>query len=74
MSQFKIVRVTTTQDYALPIHSNGSTYNGQPVAELVEQWFNRESLNRHHISRESSRVGNSIEMLSVTVLAETLTT
>lgn len=72
MPQFKIVRVTTTQDYALPINPNGSTYNGQSVEELVEQWFNSSSLNRLHMSRDGSRVGGSIEMVSVKVIEETI--
>lgn len=68
--KYKIVRVTKTEDYILPISPDGTTYNGQTVDEIVQEWFRTYSLNRHHASRDASRIGNSVVLLDVTVVDE----
>ena len=68
--RFRVVRVTTTQDYALPVAADGRTFNGQGVEELVQSWFRDTDLNRYHASREGCRIGGSIELVDAVLVEE----
>jgi hypothetical protein len=68
MGGYKIIRVTRTDDYLLPMNADGTTHiNGWTPEECATNWFNEYSLNSSHATRDSYRIGNGSTLIGWTI-------
>lgn len=67
--KYKILRVTSTEDYILEMIDDKRTYiNGWTIKEVIEDWFKRFSMGGHHATREGSVIGNSRKYVSSEII------
>lgn len=65
----KILRVTMTVDYLIPMHDEKvSGLDGRTIPQIIKEWFKNWPLSRHHASRESFEIGGSKKLVKVEVL------
>ena len=63
--KFKIIQVTFTKDYYIPMHDDTKTkVNGWTIKEVIEDWFKRCGCPWVHASRDSHEIGNSMKYVS----------
>lgn len=66
--KFKIVEVTMTVQYMVPMHNDTITkINGWTLEEVINDWFLRRGCNGYHATRNSFEIGNSKEIVDVKV-------
>lgn len=64
--KFKILRVTLTQDYHVPMYDDKqSKINGWTIKELIKDWFYNRSLAASHATRDSHKIGFSETILKI---------
>jgi hypothetical protein len=67
--KYKIIRVTSTEDYIIEMIDDKRTYiNGWTMEEVIEDWFKRFSMGVHHASRENHVIGNSRKYVSSEII------
>lgn len=63
--------VTTTTEYLVPLLYDEpqavehTMLNGEPLSQLIEDWFVRYDINVHHASRDSHHLGGSSRVTDV---------
>jgi hypothetical protein len=58
--KFKILRVTITKDYLIPMHDDTITkINGWTLEQVIEDWFKRYPLDMYHATRDGHEIGHS---------------
>jgi len=63
--KYKILRVTSTEDYIIEMIDDKRTYiNGWTMEEIIEDWFKRFPMSGHHASREGHVIGYSRKYVS----------
>lgn len=68
--KFKIIRVTTTTDYAVEEFKNGATeINGSTIEEVEKEWFKDFPIDNHHASRDRCVVGNSVKIIKTEIMS-----
>ena len=66
--KFKILRVTTTADYLIPMIDDKRTkINGWPLDALIEDWFVYHSLSAYHATRDAYLIGNSKKFIKADI-------
>ena len=60
----KVLRVTMTIDYIVKVSEDGTTnINGWTIEEVIRDWYKNGRAGHFHASRESSRIGNSEQLV-----------
>lgn len=67
--KFKILKVTMTQDYVIPMIDEELTkINGWTIKEVVKDWFLHNDPNFSHATRDGHRIGNSRKVIDVSFI------
>ena len=67
--KYKYLKVVSTSIYLVEMTDDNCTnVNGWTPEKVVEEWFNRFSLNQFHISRENAKIGNASQVQDVEIL------
>lgn len=65
----KILRVTITRDYIIPMRDDEKTHiNGWTMDKVIEDWFERNSIHSYHATRDGHRIGNSEKMVDTEII------
>ena len=65
----KILKVTMTQLYMIPMHDEKRTQiNGWEIEEVIRDWFIRHPMSHSHATRDGHRIGYSEKVLDVSFI------
>lgn len=63
-----ILKVTTEENYIVPMHNDKITkINGWSIEEVVKDWFVTHALTPSHATRDAHKIGNSRKFIKIEV-------
>ena len=66
--ELKIIKVTLSQEYAIPMLNNKQTViNNQTIEYVIQEWFKRFTLNDRHVTRDSYHISGSKKVIDIEV-------
>jgi len=65
--KIKILKVTITQHYLIPMLDDGRTkINGWAMQQVIKDWFEDHPIDMGHATRDGHMIGNSEKVIDIT--------